>query len=450
MEPEEDIRTPLRAARVGRALALMAASVVVIGIATIAYAHPQLAPGPSHQPGTGAISPGQPAYRLAALDFVDPSTGWVVTELASHDFAVLHTTDAGRSWTRQLSGAMSDVGEYARFFDPLHGVVVLLGSNAVIFQTADGGKRWTHSDRAISGRSVLASEFVDPNHGWLLVQVEGNEAGPTHEVLYRTSNAGDTWDDLGDPVMARDWAFRIAFADARRGWLYSISTHPYAYATTDGGTSWHRGLLPAPSRGWPAAPKGSPTPELFFVAAHPTTGAGVAATVVPIAPPKLRSADGGVVLGYPPLTVRAFDGGGSVQYVYATFADSSLYRYTAILSEAGVLPVVPDQVELSSLDGGSSWKPASVPLAYGAIGYADALEWWWVGAGAWATSADGGITWTGLRPLSVPAPLPGSLQVLDADHAWFGTMGSAAPLLQATDDGGHEWRPVSLPALGPA
>jgi len=89
-----------------------------------------------------------------------------------------------------------------------------------------------------------------------------------------------------------------------------------------------------------------------------------------------------------------------------------------------------------------------VPSAYGAIGYADALDWWWVGAGAWATSSDGGVTWTGLRPLSVPAPLPGSLEVLDADHAWFGTMGSTTPLLQTTDDGGHEWRAVSLPPLG--
>ncbi|TME58924.1 MAG: hypothetical protein E6I58_00940 [Chloroflexi bacterium] len=448
MEPEEDLRRPLSPARVGRALALMAASVLVIGITTIAYAHPQLPFGSGSQPRHASASTSHPSYRLAALDFVDVSRGWVIVELASHDFAVLHTADAGRSWTRQLSAPMSDVGEYARFFDALHGVVVLLGSSAVIFQTADAGKTWTRSDRAISGRSVLAADFVDPSQGWLLVQVEGNQAGPMHEVLYRTSDGGTSWDDLADPVAARDWAFRIAFADAKHGWLYSISTEPHIYATTDGGASWRRALLPAPPRGWPKAPTGSLAPELFFVAAHPTTGAGVAATVVPIAPPKLRSADGGIVLGYPPLTVRAFDGGGSVEYIYATFADSSLYRYTAILSEAGVLPVMPDQVELSSLDGGSSWKAAPVPSAYGAIGYADALDWWWVGAGAWATSSDGGVTWTGLRPLSVPAPLPGSLEVLDADHAWFGTMGSTTPLLQTTDDGGHEWRAVSLPPLG--
>jgi photosystem II stability/assembly factor-like uncharacterized protein len=450
MEPEEDLGTPPRAARVGRALALMAVSVLVIGIATIAYAHPRLSLGSDRSSQGASVSASQPAYRLAALDFVDPSTGWVVAELASHDFAVLHTADAGRTWTRQLSGALSDVGEYARFFDPLHGVIVVLGSHAMILQTADAGKSWVRRDRVIDGRSVLSAEFVDPNHGWLLVQVQRTDAGPAFEILYRTSDAGVTWDDLGDPVMAGDWAFRVVFADAHRGWLYSLSDKPYAYASLDGGVTWRRVTLPAPRAGWPAAPAGSLLSEEFFVAARPTIGAGVAAAVVPIAPPKGRSSDGVTLVGYPPLTVRAFDGGGAVTIMYTTFGDWSPYRYTSILSEAGVLPVAPDQVELSSLDGGLSWKAASVPSAYGAIGYADALDWWWVGAGSWATSADGGITWTGIRPLSVPPPLPGSLQVLDADHAWFGTMGSSTPLLQATDDGGHDWRAVNLPPLGPA
>src|SRR5437879_11806404 len=109
---------------------------------------------------------------------------------------------------------------------------------------------------------------------------------------------------------------------------------------------------------------------------------------------------------------------------------------------------MPDQAELSSLDGGSSWKAAPVPSAYGAIGYADALDWGWVGAGSWATSSDGGVTWTGLRPLSVRAALPGSLQVLDADHAWFGTLGREQPLLQTTRDVGDDGAGVQRAASG--
>jgi hypothetical protein len=46
----------------------------------------------------------------------------------------------------------------------------------------------------------------------------------------------------------------------------------------------------------------------------------------------------------------------------------------------------------------------------------------------------------------VPAPLPESLQVVDATHIWFGAMAGTRALVEATDDGGVRWRMVILPA----
>src|ERR1700716_273272 len=60
---------------------------------------------------------GRASSRLAAIDFVNPTTGWVVAELTNHDFALLNTVNGGDSWTRQLSGPGGDIGEYANFFD---------------------------------------------------------------------------------------------------------------------------------------------------------------------------------------------------------------------------------------------------------------------------------------------------------------------------------------------
>jgi len=136
MEPDEDLRSSLRPGRAGRAIALIAVSVLVIGIATVAYMHPQLPHDFGGQAVAGAVHVPAPSYQLAAIDFVDTSSGWVVAELPSHDFAVLHTTDAGRSWARQLSGIEGDIGEYARFFDRLHGVVVVLGRQAACARPA--------------------------------------------------------------------------------------------------------------------------------------------------------------------------------------------------------------------------------------------------------------------------------------------------------------------------
>ena len=439
MEPDDEVHSRPGLARVGRALALMALSVLAIGLATIGYAHPQLSFGLGKPPVSMALP--DTSYRLAAIDFVDASTGWVVAELPSHDFVVLHTTNAGRHWMQQLAGGGGDVGEYAHFARS-HGVLVTLGSHAAIFQTDDGGTTWRRSQVEVGGGDVLSADFVDASNGWLLVR---NELG---ETLYRSGDAGATWQSLGDPVSAKDSALRIVFSDRFNGWLYSLSTKPYAYATSDGGGTWRHVGLPAPAGGWPAPA----APDLFFVAAHPTRGSGVAATVVPIAPPNQRSADGWTVIGYPPLTVRAFDGGGAVDYAYATFGDSSLYRYTDLLSGAGValLPAAPGQVVLSSLDGGTSWRTAHIPAAGGAVGYADAADWWWIDAGAGASSSDGGVSWTRIRLLDTVSPLPGSLQVVDADHAWFGTMVNGIPMLETTSDGGYEWTSVRLPAIASA
>jgi photosystem II stability/assembly factor-like uncharacterized protein len=431
-------------------MALMAVSVLVIGMAAVAYIHPQLPSGLSGQ--TAARAPKTPAasYQLAAIDFVDPSTGWVVAELTSHAFAVLHTTNAGRSWTRQLSGIEGDIGEYAKFFDSLNGVVVVLGRQAELCSTRDAGKTWGCDTLLQDGGYVLSAAFVDPLDGWLLVQ-EGSATGATAEGLFHTADGGKTWLNQGDPVPAPDWVFRIVFSDPFRGWLYSLSSGPDAYATADGGITWRRVALPAPPGGWPVAPAGSHSPEKFFVAASPTLGTGVAAAVVPIAPPKGRSVDGGIVMGYPPLSVRAFDGGVLVTVVYTTFGDMSPYRYSAIQSQGGqaLIPAAPGEVELSSLDGGSSWEIAALPPEFGTFGYVDPTDWWWIGAGAWATSSDGGVTWTRKPTLRTLAPLAGSLRIIDLDHGWFASMNGTMPLLETTDDGGLTWRAVGLPSLTP-
>jgi photosystem II stability/assembly factor-like uncharacterized protein len=87
------------------------------------------------------------------------------------------------------------------------------------------------------------------------------------------------------------------------------------------------------------------------------------------------------------------------------------------------------------------------PSSSGAIGYFDASNWWWIGGAQWAHSGDGGATWTDPQNIGAIEPLPGSLRVLDRNHAWFAGSAGARPVLEATADGGRGWRMVLLPAL---
>jgi photosystem II stability/assembly factor-like uncharacterized protein len=395
MESDDGPQLHSSTSRVLRSLTLGALSILALAIAGLSYLHPGWDIGKAALQASTTNVVG--SRHLAAVDFVTPAAGWVVVERQTHDFVVLHTSDAGETWHRQLVAPAESIGEYLHFFDASSGVVVVLGTQSGLYRTINGGNTWARQPLTRAGGHVLSADFVDADHGWLLAQ-----ASTEGETLLRTQDGGRTWIGLGNPVAYSDWAYRVVFADSSDGWLYTESTTPYAYKTQDGGTSWHRVELPGPAGGWPTASGG-----LVSVAARPTQGAGVTVTVV-IGPPQALPAPG-----------------------------SSISRSDP--------PQPANQFQLSSIDSGHSWKAFSMPASQGAIAYIDALNWWWIGSGVQAKSADAGGTWSPIRTLLVPAPLPDSVQIIDSTHIWFGAMAGARPLVEGTDDGGVSWTMFLLP-----
>jgi photosystem II stability/assembly factor-like uncharacterized protein len=441
-ERESDYDQPVESTRARRAGSLIAVSLVVIAVSAFAYLRPSLSSAPAPTlPSTPA------AYQLASIDFVSPTTGWFVATFDSGRFALMHTSDAGNNWARQLGGDVDSAGLYVNFFNSNDGVVTVLGSQPEIYRTIDGGRRWSatpiHSGGA-DPTSVTSASFVDAAHGWLLASIPA-VAGAAD--LVRTDDGGTTWMNLGSPVVGSDEAYRVHFTDPHVGWLDTLSARPYAYKSVDGGTTWQQVPLPEPRGGWPKSGQ-------FFVGAQATQGIGVIATVASFAPTFGRSGIGASVVAYPPLTVRTFDGGVPVYYIYATITDTIPKSDIAAVDTKGrsgssVQVQAPNQLQLGSVDGGTTWAFIAPPSATGAIGYADAQNWWWIGSGAWSTSSNGGATWTPYRNIAVPQPLPGSLQFLDARHAWFGAMAGTRAVLLSTYDGGTHWQMTILPAIKP-
>src|SRR5438046_2130739 len=174
-----------------RALSLIAVSLAVIVCTGFLYVAPSL---PSLIPSrSAATSPTQSSYRVAAVDFVNPRIGWVVALLAAGDLAVLHTTDGGASWTRQLAVAGDVHPTYVKFFDERVGILALLGVRPVLYRTGDGGATWITRPALDDGTAVISWSFVDSDHGWMLVR-KGGAAAARPARPYRTQDGGLSWD----------------------------------------------------------------------------------------------------------------------------------------------------------------------------------------------------------------------------------------------------------------
>ena len=415
-------------ARARRAVALIAASVITIAATAAVYLHPTL---PLFGGAINAISAPQAPYRVAAVDFVNPATGWVVVDFDSGDYAVLHTNDGGLSWTRQLSGAGQNHRRYMKFFDVAVGVFALVGAAPQLYRTADGGKSWSALPPPAVEGTVASWSFVDSEYGWMLVSAKGPITNPP-TYLYRTQDGGLSWQKLGLPA-APDQAFQVNFSYFTTGWLTSANAGPYAYKTIDFGATWAQVPLPAPAGGWPHGGR-------FLVAVQPTSGGGAVASVVYFPAVRGRTGVGADIRAFPPLVVRSFDGGRPHTYTYTTLINQ--FVEGPLGQEAP-----PNQARLSTADNGTTWMAILPPSSNGAIGSFDALNWWWIGAGQLASSGDSGATWTDPQNIGALEALPGSLQVLDRNHAWFAGAAGPRPVLEATADGGNGWRMVLLPPM---
>ena len=418
--------------RARRAQLLSALSLVAVAVACVLYLRPTLQASPP-----APALPHTTSAQLDAVDFVSPTTGWVLEDLDDFQFAVIGTTDAGRHWTPELVEPTVLHGEYMRFFDAEHGVVSTVGGEPLVYTTDDGGIHWTRHIAYDAFTFAISASFTDPLHGWELIGA-GQDVPITSPALVRTTDGGKTWTRLGVTVPTAAQPFAVAFSDARHGWLDTVGPSPLSYATDDGGATWHSVAFPAPPGGWPV-PNGS-----FFVAVRPMPNGGVVASVVNSARVSGR-ASGIDVLGYPPLTVRTFDGGAAVIYAYSTFADSP---NSAVATENRPgQPQAANQTVLRSTDGGATWTVVAPPSNGGTMGFAGPLDWWWMGASAMSTTMDGGVTWSAMTAGGPAQPIPGSLVLLDSQHAWVGGTVGGSTLLYTTSNAGSRWSALSLPSL---
>lgn len=110
--------------------------------------------------------PGQKVGREARVQFVNPTTGWVLGEDGT---TILASTDAGQTWERQFTGLerrqpLTDM----HFLNEPVGHVLSNSGGGQVIRTTDGGWSWFLIGSLAAPGAVNALIFPDVEHGWVV------------------------------------------------------------------------------------------------------------------------------------------------------------------------------------------------------------------------------------------------------------------------------------------
>jgi len=159
-----------------------------------------------------------------------------------HDGTILHSADAGTTWTVQRSDPWHPPSDDAPF-DPRQGVPLLdvlmldenngfaVGAYSLLLNTADGGKTWSPMEinTGVAADAPLASEGEPPADGEPPAEGEGDD--------WNFDAADLELEEETDPHLN-------AIARTGDGSLFIVAERGAAYRSRDDGATWERIQLP--------------------------------------------------------------------------------------------------------------------------------------------------------------------------------------------------------------
>lgn len=202
-------------------------------------------------------------YDFGSATFADDQHGWVTGWDGVKKVTVLtRTTDGSSTWTRvgARSTGGAQVAGWAEFASPTTGVWAV-GLNRLLYTTT-GGRPWAvASVRNLRGGRFLiqgyfsAASFADSSVGYAtIVKGQSLPGASTGGWIARTRNGGADWRikkslsgkaKFGGCVDVAAPTPDICIA-------LKIGTYGGAWATTDGGATWTRHVLPGDTKSYEA------------------------------------------------------------------------------------------------------------------------------------------------------------------------------------------------------
>ncbi len=161
---------------------------------------------------------------LCSIFFINENTGWLG---GSHGL-ILFTTNKGLNWLQQNTPSTSDINGIF-FPDEISGIAVSF--DGYILKTSNGGNNW----------SIVNFTYNKHYYGlYFFNSVLGFAFGGYNGVLDRTTDGGNTFQDLSNGQYFGDYIFDIKFINEQTGWMaLGDADYPKGiFKSTNGGINW--------------------------------------------------------------------------------------------------------------------------------------------------------------------------------------------------------------------
>jgi len=209
-----------------------------------------------------------PLLPPSTIKMINASAGWAAGSTTDR---ILRTTDGGSHWN-DVTPRGARLGTWTTVF--LDADNAWLASSlqpgsptndfsVEIYRTSDGGRNWSRVGMFVAGWGFPgAIDFVDRQHGWLLMKQDGSLQTPGADMMavYGTADGGASWKKLSetdtsglpDHLPQACSKTQLVFLNATTGWIQGgcgAGGGYFLYVTRDGGGNWTAVALRVPQLG---------------------------------------------------------------------------------------------------------------------------------------------------------------------------------------------------------